>query len=595
MVQKSTQHHIVTLEYGSVVARETVRVCAARCRHPSGTLVTLRSEDLRRRVAPGAVYGYDVEVFVGLARFVHHRQRDEIRTELAEQGVTLSSGEVSALALRFLKHLAELHVHRQPALRGVLERDGGYPLHVDATGEDGRGTLLVVYAGWREWVLGAWKIPTERADQITPCLLEVAERFGPPCALMRDLGRAVRAAGKEFVRKLKLKIPVLGCHAHFLRDIGKDLLKPSHDKLRNLFRREKLRPGLRALVRNLGRKLGSDLPAIREEVLGWAAEKTSEHVLPEGRVGLATVRALAQWVLDSGRDGEHLGFPFEQPYLDLYERARKARRAVDAFLRRPPVGKDLRRTLGRLGRLLDPVLSADDFSEISKTVAARAKLFDELRVTMRLNPKPSRDDDSDACADEAAAELGDIRKALGTFKRSLRKRRPARGPAEDTREAIDLVLKHLKEHGKSLWGHVITLAEGARRVVARTNNLLEGFFHQMKRGERRRSGRKVLTDDFEHLPPEAALAYNLTKADYVETLCGSLDKLSDAFADLDIAKRAQALRIPPSERRAAQDAPRPDFASLPQPDRKIVRSELLRQRIEAAARSRAPRSSVALG
>jgi hypothetical protein len=29
-------------------------------------------------------------------------------------------------------------------------------MHVDATGEDGRGTLLLVLAGWRQWVLGAW-------------------------------------------------------------------------------------------------------------------------------------------------------------------------------------------------------------------------------------------------------------------------------------------------------------------------------------------------------------------------------------------------------------------------------------------------------
>ena len=338
-VQKSARRNVVTIEHGTFVARETVRVCAARCRHPSGALLTLRSDSLSRRVPAGAVYGYDVEVFVGLARFVHHRQRKEIRAELSkEHGITLSSGEVSTLARRFLEHLAELHACRQPALREVLEGDGGYPLHFDATGEDGRGTLFVAYAGWRKWVLGAWKLPTERADQITPCLLEVAERFGPPCALMRDLGRAACAAAKNFVRKRKLKIPVLGCHLHFLSDIGKDLLKRAHDELRGLVRQDKLRPGLRALVRDLGRKLGTDLPALREEVLGWAADDASEQVLPESRAGLAAVRALAQWVLDSARDGKHLGFPFEQPYLNFYERARKARRAVDSFLRRLSVG-----------------------------------------------------------------------------------------------------------------------------------------------------------------------------------------------------------------------------------------------------------------
>jgi hypothetical protein len=309
------------------------------------------------------------------------------------------------------------------------------------------------------------------------------------------------------------------------------------------------------------------------------------------------VRAIAQWVLDSARDGKHLGFPFERPYLDLYERARSVRRAVDAFLRRPPAGKAIGRALQRLARLLDSVVNTKEVSETAKTVSARAELFDELRVALRLNPKRSGDEEPPLSAEQAAVELCDIRKAVCTLKRSLRKRRPARGPAGDTRQAIDLVLEHLERHEKSLWGHVITLpqrARGAIRLVARTNNLLESFFHQMKHGERRRSGRKVLTDDFEHLPAEAALAYNLTKPDYVEILCRSLEKLPEAFADLDIAKRARDLRTPPSERTAAEEEPRADFASLPRADRRVVRAEFLRQRIKAAARSRAPRLLVAL-
>jgi hypothetical protein len=47
--------------------------------------------------------------------------------------------------------------------------------------------------------------------------------------------------------------------------------------------------------------------------------------------------------------------------------------------------------------------------------------------------------------------------------------------------------------------------------------------------ERRRSGRKNLAQDLEHLPASAALAYNLKDADYVSIVCGSLDKLPQAL------------------------------------------------------------------
>jgi hypothetical protein len=182
-------------------------------------------------------------VHVGLERFLHHRQREEIRVSLeADHGISLSSGEISVLAARFLRYLERLHCASAPALRAALAADGGWPLHVDASGEDGRGTLLVAFAGWRQWVLGAWKVPTERADAILPRLREVTFRFGPPCAIVRDLGRAMAEASQALLKSLKLSIPVLACHLHFLKDIGKDLLEDSHDRLRVLFRR--VRPEL---------------------------------------------------------------------------------------------------------------------------------------------------------------------------------------------------------------------------------------------------------------------------------------------------------------------------------------------------------------
>jgi hypothetical protein len=596
LVQKSLPHRVVTLEHGSFIARETIRVCSQGCTSSSGTLLTRRSELLPRWVGRGAVYGYDIEVYVGTERFVHHRQREEIRRHLKDQyAIALSTGEVSMLASRFLEHLEALHHQRSRVLRGALDRDGGYPLHIDATGEDGRGTLFVAYAGWRDWVLGSWKISTERADLILPHLREVSASFGAPCAVLRDLGRAVIQAAQDFIKELGRDIPAIGCHLHFLSDVGEDLLEASHDKLRNLFRRYKIRPRLRTLARDLGRRLGSKLPSLLDDVTAWT-KGTTEHQLPEGPAGLAAIRSLAQWVLDYASSGDHLGFPFDQPYLDLYERCRTARRAADAFLRRPVIAGPGRRYLRRLARILDSVIAESSFSQVANTVSCRAKLFDELRGALRLSPKSSagRGPDQNAIPPtQASAELRDIRKSLNAFTRALRKRRPERGPAQDSREAIDIILDHLDRHGKSLWGHVIHLrrAGGGIRVVARTNNQLEGFFHQMKHGERRRSGRKVLSRDFEVLPAGAALAINLTHPDYVRLLCGSLDKLPEAFAMPNQARRTR-------DRATSSPAcpePETSCASFPRADRRMVRAMPLRRFIESAARSRAPRLEMASG
>ncbi|MEW6743386.1 MAG: hypothetical protein AB1486_11570 [Planctomycetota bacterium] len=596
LVQKSVIHRVVTLAHGRFLAKETVRVCQNACRYPSGQRVTRRADGLSRLVQAGSVNGYDLEVHIGLERFLHQRQREELRASLQDEcGIALSSGEVSILSFRFLEHLGALHGRRAKALRSGLVAAGGYPLHIDATGKDGRGTLFVAYAGWQRWVLGAWKLCSERADQILPRLQQVCQAYGVPCAILRDLGRAVIQATHDLVATLDPKIPILSCHLHFLQDVGRDLQELAYDELRRLFRRTGVRARLRALARDLGRQLGPQLVDLRREVARWAA-RPNQHALPAGATGCAVVRALAQWALDAQTQGQHLGFPFDRPYLALYQRCRTVRRALDAFLRHCPKDRSLQRAMQRMARLLEPVVSLAPFQEAAHRLQERAQLFDELRKTLRLKPPGSQESAGNApTPTPTAAELRDIRGALTRLTSSLRKRRPRRGPAQSLRQGIDLILDHLRRHGHSLWGHVIRLprnAGGGTRIVERTNNLLEGFFNRLKHGERRRSGRKTLTHDLECLPAEVALAHNLTRPDYVQILCGSLENLPQAFAQLDCDHRAKIRAARATTRRLEQIAPQIVTTSLPTADRGIVRSSELRARIEAAAQSRAPRQAI---
>jgi hypothetical protein len=597
-VQKTVQHTGRTIGHGSFEVRETVHVCALKCHHPSGALVTRRARHVRKHLIPGTTVGYDVMVFVGLERFLRHRQREEIREQLRDtHGVSVSAGEVTHLARRFLQYLESLHEARGEQLRQALAADGGYPLHVDATGEDGRGTLLVALAGWRQWILGAWKIPTERAEVILPALLSVARRFGTPCAVVRDLGKAMIPATNEFVEKKGVGIPVLSCHQHFLADVGKDLLDEGHGELRALFRRFKVRPNLAALTRDLGRKLGEDLAQARQEVREWQESEEDGHVLPEGRGGLATVRALAQWVLDYRADGNDSGLPFERPYLDFYDRCTSSRRAVDAFHRRLPEDKGVCRALARLRRVLEPTSEEIEFAQVAQRVRKRARLFDELRDALRLSPKSggrkSMPPSPGLATQEDIAELNDVEAAVDLLTASLKERRPERGPAQDIRKAIDIILTHLEKYGHSLWGHVVSLPTPngmVVRIVYRTNNVLEGRFGTIKKGERRRSGRKNLTQDFECLPAAAALASNLAHADYVEVICGSLDNLAAAFAEIDANRKQRefAGESVPTVDASSDSIPEIASASLPKDDRPFIRSEAMRQRVLGAARSRAP-------
>jgi len=570
-VQKTIQRSGRTLAHGSFRVGETVWVCPSGCKQ-EGKPVTARSSHLAQLLLPRSRVGYDVLVYVGCQRFLQYRQRLEIRADLERQyGIVLSTGEISALGQRFLLYLERLHWKGAPTLRAALEADGGWPLHIDATGEDGRGTMVTVLAGWRGWVLSAWKAPTERAEFILPGIQRVAAAFGAPCALMRDLGRAMTEAAQQYVQSLETPIPVLACHQHFLSDIGEDLLEKGHNQLRDLFRKIKLLPHLRAFVRQQGRHLGEAIGPGRDALDRWLQATDHAHPIPQGVGGITTVRSLAQWVLDYRADGSGQGFPFDLPWLNLYGRCLHLSAALQTFLHTPPADGKVRRSLETLRRILHPVeCDRPPFTSVGDSLAKRADLFTRLRAVLRLEDN-----------EPTVKQLKNVQSALKRFTASLRRERPRRGPARDIRQAIDLILAHLDRHSPHLGGHAIAVpreAGGGVRLVARTNNDLESLFHTIKHGERRRSGRKILTQDFEVLPPAAALASNLRHPDYVSLVCGSLDHLAEAFAQLDAPDRSRSIAAGPRHNNTTTES-----ASLSTRDKQLVRRPIFEDRILAAS------------
>jgi hypothetical protein len=572
-VQKTVRRHGRTLAHGRFEVEETIYVCRSECSQ-EGKPVTTRSTQLAQLLLPHSTVGYDVMVYIGCQRFVHHRQREEIREQLDKQyGVVLSAGEVSALAQRFLIYLEKLHWQSAPVLRAALKADGGWPLHVDATGEDGRGTVVTILAGWRGWVLYAWKAPTERAEFVLPGMRRVTEAFGAPCAIMRDLGRAMTEAANEFVQSLDKPIPVLACHQHFLADIGKDLLEDGHNQLRSLFRLIKLQPQLRSFARQLGSRLGESIEEGREAMNRWLNASDLSQPIPEGVGGITAVRGLAQWILNVRDDGTGQGFPYDLPWFDLYARCLFISSALPTFLQALPEDAALRKALKKLKRILEPIEQDQiPLFAVGEALRKRADFFNRLRDALRLE-----DGEKDSIK-----KLNDVQTSLKRLTRALRKERPQRGPAQDVRRAIDIILTHLESHGSYLSGHIISMPgnKAEIRLVARTNNILEGLFHTIKHGERRRSGRKILTQDFEALPATAVLAANLCHPDYVNLICGSLDHLAHAFAQLDAGDRSRSIassKVP--------DITKIETASLSSADKKIIRQPLFQARILAAAQA----------
>ena len=123
-----------------------------------------------------------------------------------------------------------------------------------------------------------------------------------------------------------------------------------------------------------------------------------------------------------------------------------------------------------------------------------------------------------------------------------------------------------------------------------TNCPAENFFGELKHDERRRSGRKNLTQDLEQLPSETTFVYNLEHADYVTLVCGSLDHLTEAFAHLDLERHQNRMKGMPvgDQQQDLGTEFQLASASLSTADRRVIRTEEMNHRIATAAKSRAP-------
>ena len=510
----SRRRQVVTLAHGPFEVRELVKRCDANGCPP------LRSETLPRLVKPGHKYGYDLIVQVGLARYLAGLQREEIRRMLRDDhGIELCAGSVTALCDRFLGYLEALHVARAPVLRQAL--GDGYPMHLDATCERGKGGLFVCIGGWqsRHWVLWAARVPSESGANLSPVVDKAVALFGQPGATMRDMGEGCASA----VASLReAGVVDIVCHYHFLAAVGRRLFKRRYHKLRDLIRKTCCRADMRALLRDMRKYSGTDRT--------------------EGRFGRGTIRdglkALVLWVLE-GDGHADAPYPFSLPHLDFARRCLQVSKKAEPWVPRPRTAPE-RRALACLERLVARLETAPRLRSTVKQLEARWAAFGELREVLRLSGAELPRGDGRATQEHLPAlellRLQQIKQAVDQYTNDIEGRITARQKrANKNSSTFAIILRYLRQYGPHLFGHPVNRDDDGHvvAIVGRTNNVAEHFFGSQKQQLRRRVGRGQLGRDLEKQPAQVALVANLRDPEYVRFVAGSLDLLPAAFARLD--------------------------------------------------------------
>jgi hypothetical protein len=469
------------------------------------------SSPLARLVPKGGAYGYDLIAYVGCETFLRGRKLESVACELPP--IPFSS--LYDMQHKFLFYFGHLHRQSAPVLAERFQRRGGGTWLIDATIEPDTPMYFGVYEAQDNVLLDAYRIPSENADAITPCLKQTATRFGEPRRVLHDLSNAMAAACELAFDKVLHTV----CHFHLLRDIGEDLYATPQAGLRD----------------RLGQlKLQSRLKEQRKTQTQWLREHV-EHTtvladvlagkrgdLSAATAGREVLMAFHQWLLDYPRDGRRQGFPFDPYLLYFHRRVVRASAAMQRLLTDTRVKGRAPQVLKNFASMLRQYLCDASVIEAARQYEAAFTLFQRLRMVLRMTAKADNPLRDQYLLDESETDA--MQQSLESFRQECRQRSEEETD-EASRERHRVVWDHLDRY----WGHLFASPDDPCRE--RTTNSLEGWWSASKRRCRQCHGRKKLTREFRSLPAEFMLVSNLENPEYVElVLDGKLSTLAEKLA-----------------------------------------------------------------
>lgn len=514
-----------TVRYGSFVAR-VVHLYDPKNKLEGGMVREYTSCELRRLTRGKARFTMDVVCAVGMLRYLENRSREDTCEEMRRRHrVRPSAGTVSNHALEFLARF-ELYHHRHfDRLVEAMEKNGGYVLGADGTGDGASDRILLLLDLLTGWALSCGPIPSESSDHIGPYFEEIKTRAGTPLAFVRDMGPGLRKAGERVFPGL----PTRECNYHFLRDVGEDVMEDTYMKLRKAMIDLKVRPDLERLRKELNSEAvarGVDLRATMR------ALKEGAPVEVIWTVVLAETYHLVSWILNYHEDAHGLRFPYSLPWMDLYRRCRAVQEAASLIARTAErSGLDtghieaVRRIVAR------PFNSRGNKSAdgLGRRLTDAYELFSELRGILRMSEdKGDIPRDQLLVSDEEATAM---ERELAELRDRLEKARKERTITPEE----EVILYHIKKHWNGLTVPNLTVTvDGKTKTVAvpRAVSLLDTRFGRVKTGIRKRTGRKDTGYELNRYGALLCLVQNLHSDEYVKTMFGAIERMAEELASV---------------------------------------------------------------
>lgn len=511
-----------TLRYGSISFKESQVICYQhRCRPENNASITYGSDFARSLAPPKTHIGYDVIAEIGKKRFLAYRQVEEVVNDLSAQGIRISGSCVSRWADYFAAAVECLHHTKIKKLRRIIHGNGGYLLHIDATTECKADTVFVCVDRLLGAVLLSERVSSENEQEVTAALLKLKQELGSPLAIMRDMSTPL----ENSVQAVFKGIPDRICQVHFLRDIGRDLLRKDYIALGHRIAALKINSDLRRMKRELEKHLSFE--KVREAFTRFEGISHLDDLRPSQvreHEDVLTLRLLLD-VLDYTRDGEGLDFPFDLYRVYFVSRLNRLRLRLGRYHQRHPRIVDHCPYLSKLEGIVSCV-SDRCLRQHVRTLRDIHQQFNTLRRVLRFEIEK----DHSLVTTMSIGTLSEIR----SYNRGLV--HYTKGLCADQKKGLlspaqQVILNHLITYQYKL--PIPEQLVAFLSYLDRTNNFEESLFRGIKRGQRRQVGKKDISREFSLHGPHLPLMLNLQNDDYIAAMIGDIKNLPVELSQLD--------------------------------------------------------------
>jgi hypothetical protein len=182
----------------------------------------------------------------------------------------------------------------------------------------------------------------------------------------------------------------------------------------------------------------------------------------------------------------------------------------------------------KLSRELNKVSADRQLLKMIEGMDHKIQVFDALRAAMRIAHQRGS---AGLNSGSEPAPMGPIKKALRKFHRNITSRSDY-----SSNHGLKTMIKQIDKYWDKLFADPISVktSSGVRLIQPqRTNNILERFFRDFRRGVRRKTGRNSIGRFLQSMIADTPLVKNLENPQYLKILLKGRADWEACFADID--------------------------------------------------------------